>query len=97
MAKYLFLATVATLWLRPVMLQAQGETTSAIAGSVRDATGAAMAGARVTITNVETGLTRSIATDDAGRFSFPQLRPGAYSVKAAADGFETRQIGSVAA
>ena len=73
----------------PVM--AQGETTSAIVGSVRDPTGAAIPGSTVTVANVENGLKRSVKTDDSGRFSFPQLKPGTYSVKAEADRFESQK------
>jgi len=76
---------------------AQGETTSAIVGSVTDQSGAAIAGATVTVTSAENGLKRSVKTDQSGRFSFPQLKPGTYSVKAQADGFEIRQNSSVAA
>src|SRR5580658_8038186 len=85
----------AFLWRVPAM--AQGETTSAIVGSVTDPSGAAVSGATVTITNTENGLKRSVKTDDSGRFSFPQLKPGVYSVKAEADRFETRQNNSVSA
>src|ERR1700682_2538668 len=73
----------------------QGETTSAIIGQVSDASGAAVAGATVTVTNKETGLRRSASTDDSGRFNFPQLKPGAYSVKVEAEGFETQQNDAV--
>src|SRR6202140_1396136 len=69
----------------------QGETTSAIVGEVRDATNAVVPGASATITNHETGLKRRARTDDAGRFNFPQLKPGTYSVKAEAQGFEPLQ------
>jgi hypothetical protein len=69
----------------------QGETTSAIVGEVGDATGAAVAGASVTVTNHETALRRSARTDESGRFNFPQLKPGAYSVKVEAQGFEPKQ------
>ncbi len=75
---------------------AQGETTSAIIGEVRDSTNAVVADASVTITSLETGLKRSARTDDAGRFNFPQLRPGTYSVRVEAQGFEPRQIDNVA-
>src|SRR5713226_6708094 len=75
----------------------QGETTSAIAGQVSDASGAAVPGATVTVTNKETGLRRSASTDDSGRFNFPQLKPGAYSVKVEAEGFEPQQNGAVSA
>src|SRR5271166_644347 len=73
----------------------QGETTSAIVGEVRDTTNAVVPGAPVTVTNHETGLTRSAKTDDAGRFNFPQLKPGTYSVKVEAQGFEPRQYDNV--
>src|SRR6202451_1565404 len=89
-----------TIFAVPVLaasLWAQGETTSAIVGSVSDPTGAAIPGARVTIASVDNGLTRSVLTDAAGRFSFPQLKPGPYSVKAEADRFESQQNESVQA
>ena len=80
-----------------VPAMAQGETTSAIAGSVADPTGAAIPGATVTVTNTENGLKRSVKTDDSGRFGFPQLKPGTYSVKAEADRFETQRNNTVSA
>ena len=80
----------------PAKAPAQGETTSAIVGEVRDSTGAVLAGARVAITNHETGLQRSAQTDAAGRFNFPQLKPGTYSVRAEAQGFEPQENDNVA-
>src|SRR6202453_684618 len=91
------------IWAAAVVLifvklaQGQGETTSAIAGSVVDPAGAAIPGATVTVANIENGLKRSVTTDDSGRFSFPQLKPGMYSVKAEADRFEAQQNNSVSA
>ena len=79
----------------PARALAQGETTSAIVGQVTDTTGAVIPGAGITITNRETGLTRSAQSDDAGRFNFPQLKPGTYSVKAEAQDFQPEQIGNV--
>ena len=75
----------------------QGETTSAIVGSVTDPAGAAIPGATVIVTSLENGLKRSAKTDDAGRFSFPQLKPGTYAVKAEADHFAAQQNNSVEA
>jgi hypothetical protein len=69
----------------------QGETTSAIVGQVTDASSAAIPGAMVTITNHETGLQRHARADEQGRFNFPQLKPGVYSVKAEAEGFDSQQ------
>jgi hypothetical protein len=81
--------------LLPAKALAQGETTSAIVGQVRDTTDAVVPNAAVTITNHETGLRRSARTDDAGRFNFPQLKPGTYSVRAEAQGFDPGQNDNV--
>jgi len=89
----LILAVVASL--SPPQARGQGETTSAIVGQVRDTSNAVVPGATVTIANPETGLRRSATTDEAGRFNFPQLKPGTYSVKVEAQGFEPRQNDNV--
>src|ERR1700738_5149614 len=86
---------VSFLFLIAAQALAQGETTSAIMGHVTDATNAAIPGATVTIRNPQTGLQRSAKTDDEGRFDFPQLRPGTYSVKVEAEGFEPQQNANV--
>jgi hypothetical protein len=80
---------VTLVWLAlPALLFAQGETTSAIVGTVSDPSGAAITGATVTITASETGWKRTATTDSAGRFSFPQLKPGTYTVHAETSAFE---------
>jgi hypothetical protein len=89
------LAFIGAWFLFPASLFPQGETTSAIEGQVTDATGAAIPGATVTITNHDTGLQRSLKTDDQGRFNFPQLKPGTYSVKVQAEGFDSQQSDNV--
>ena len=73
----------------------QGETTSAIVGEARDVSGATVPNAIVTVTNKETGLRRNASTDDAGRFNFPQLKPGTYIVRVEAVGFEPQENDSV--
>src|SRR5271169_3264286 len=83
--------------LIPLGALAQGETTSAIVGDVQDPTNAAVPHARVTITSQATGLLRETTTDDSGRFNFPQLKPGVYSVKVEAPGFESQQNDAVQA
>ena len=92
--RLMILAAVVVSVMQPAAW-AQGETTSAIVGQVRDTTNAVVPGATVTIASPETGLRRSAKTDDAGRFNFPQLKPGSYSVKVEAQGFEPRQNDNV--
>ena len=83
----LLAASLACLTFSTPLLIGQGETTSAIVGSVSDPSGAALPGATVTVLNADTGSKRAAKTDDAGRFSFPQLKPGSYAVKVEAEGF----------
>jgi hypothetical protein len=73
----------------------QGETTSAIVGQATDATGAVVPGATVTVTSHDTGSKRSGKTDEAGRFNFPQLKPGSYAVRIEAQGFEPQEADNV--
>lgn len=67
---------------------AQG-TTATLAGTVVDATRAALPGATVTIRRVDTGSTRIVATDGAGRFQAQSLDPGPYEVVVELGGFQT--------
>ena len=94
-ALFVLLGCLASFTCFQERLRAQGETTSAIVGTVVDPSGAALAGATVTIVGTETGSKRSAKTDGAGRFNFPQLKPGSYSVSAEAEGFKTQTNNSV--
>jgi len=78
-------------------LWAQGETTSAILGQVNDSSNAPVWRATVTVRSNDTGLKRTAITDDAGRFNFPQLLPGSYTVEASAQGFERETKSGVVA
>ena len=60
-----------------------------IAGSITDQSGGAMAGAMVTITDVERGVSRTLVTDASGQYSAPNLTPGTYTVHVQATGFKT--------
>jgi Carboxypeptidase regulatory-like domain len=83
------------IFLFPDVAFCQGETTSAIVGQVRDVTADAVPGAAVTVLDRETGMKRSARTDGSGRFNFPQLKPGTYSVKVEAEGFEPQYAAAV--
>ncbi len=61
--------------------------TSAVLGFVRDASGAPIAGGRVTLVNVATSATIVATTDGEGHFQFPDVHVGRYKVSASAPGF----------
>ena len=62
-------------------------------GTVTDASGAVVPNAKITITEVNTGVSRSGQTNESGNYTFPDLPPGQYSVTVEASGFkkETRR------
>ncbi|MFZ0745931.1 MAG: carboxypeptidase-like regulatory domain-containing protein [Terracidiphilus sp.] len=62
-----------------------------ISGTVREATGASLADASVTVLQIETGATRKLISGPDGRFYAPSLPVGAYSVSVSHDGFATQQ------
>src|SRR5712691_6025204 len=66
--------------------QVSGATLS---GTITDPSGAAIAGAKVSIANKATGVNRNVTADAAGLYSAPNLLPGVYDVTASAAGFST--------
>ena len=64
-----------------------------VSGLAVDASGGAVAAASVTLTNNDTGVRRTAATNASGAYAFPDLPPGTYRLGADAKGFrpiETR-------
>lgn len=70
-------------------LFAQVQATGTIAGHVTDSTGAALARAKVRITEQDTGVSNGTVTNGTGYYSVPLLKPGTYSVSVTASGFKT--------
>ena len=66
-----------------------------ILGTVTDQSGGLVKGARVAIINVDTGLTRTLETNDAGDYVAPSLPPGPYKVVAEATGFKKIERGGI--
>ncbi len=81
------------LWLVMGALPAWAQTGASLSGMVTDQTGAALPDVAVTIKNVDTGATRTIATDGGGHFQASGLPPGRFEIRAAKQGFadETRK------
>ena len=68
---------------------AKGGVTASISGTVKDATGALVAGATVTATNTETGIAQAQQTNSQGYYSFQELPLGHYTVQVEQRGFKT--------
>lgn len=73
--------------LTPISMLGQGSTTM-ISGEVRDASGAAVPKASVTLRALNSEFVRTQASDGDGLFSFPNLQQGAYEIEIAAPGFK---------
>src|SRR6267142_5154389 len=67
----------------------------AIEGTVTDPSGAAVPGAKVTVTSPDTGLTREVETDNIGFYRVPELPLGTYSVTATKSCFRTQTARAV--
>src|ERR1041385_4527749 len=64
-------------------------TTGTVQGTVLDANGAIVPGATVEIKNLDTNLSRTVVTDEGGRFVALALPPGPYSITVTKEGFAT--------
>src|SRR6267378_3924938 len=64
-----------------------GQIGASISGTITDLTGGPLAGASVTVKNLETGAARNIAADEAGRYIASSLEVGLYEVRAEKEGF----------
>jgi hypothetical protein len=75
----------AAIWLTS-MARAQTPTTGAIAGVVKDPSGAVVSGAKIDLSSTA-GVARDATSDATGHYAFLLLPPGSYSVKANRSGF----------
>src|SRR5690606_10178954 len=82
--KFLFL--VLAFALAGTAVQAQ--TTGSMSGTITDPAGAVVPGATVTITNMETGASRTATTSSQGTFNVEALAPGSYMVAVEGSGFK---------
>ena len=93
LAAALLLALLPVLIASLATLQAHAQAVSAtLVGTVTDSTGASVPGAKITIQELSTGISRDTVSNESGNYTFPDLTPGTYSVVVVANGFkkETR-------
>jgi hypothetical protein len=78
-------ALVVALSVTPAWAQA----TAQLGGTVTDASGAVLPGVTVTVTQTDTGFTRTVVTDDTGAYVMPNLPTGPYRLEVSLQGFRT--------
>jgi hypothetical protein len=69
-----------------------GQATGTISGTVTDASGAAVTGAKITVSGQNTGTVRDAVTDSAGHYVVPLLGVTTYTVRASFTGFQTNEV-----
>ncbi len=77
------------------LVYGQGGDVGSIVGTISDASGAAVANAKVQVTNIATNITKEITTSDSGNFTVPYLRPGVYRVTVEAAGFDKSVVDNI--
>ena len=68
---------------------------AAVSGSVRDESGAAVPGAKVTLVETDRSLARETTTNEAGNYLFPTVSAGVYSLKVEKQAFQTYDLSDV--
>jgi len=78
--------SIVLLFACPLAARAQQDTAT-LTGEVKDATGAVVSQAVVTITNIATNISVKTETNESGSYTVPSLRPGDYTVTVEKSGF----------
>ena len=89
LSRRLLLFVTASILAATGAFPAHGQTDASLAGTIRDVTGAGIAGATVHIESIETGTQRELHTDDTGRFSALALAVGQYDLTVEKAGFRS--------
>src|SRR6266403_4918630 len=88
----LLLGTLLVALAAPVMGQAVNAT---LLGTVTDTSGGVVAGAKITITELKTGVVHSVTTNDSGNYEQSNLAPGQYQIADEKEGFKKAVHSSV--
>lgn len=88
----IILAACLGLWIAP---HVSAQTLSSITGTVTDSSGALTPNAKVTITNVATGVAKTATVGSAGTYVVTDLIPGTYTVRVELAGFQTAVLNGV--
>jgi hypothetical protein len=90
MKRFLLLMSIGlSLLLLPAPSRAQ---TASVGGIIRDPSEQVVSGAKVSLLNTQTGISRDVSTNDQGLFWFTNVSPGPYSITVEHDGFKAMHI-----
>src|SRR5260370_2784702 len=81
--------------LTPSALYSQSTSAGSVAGLVTDASGAAVAGANITLTDKSTNTVPTATSNESARYNFPTVTPGTYQINANKTGFRVATIGEI--
>jgi Carboxypeptidase regulatory-like domain len=87
----LFVCWVGALLLVADLPSYGQDTNASLSGTVSDPTGAAIPGAKLTLTNEATGFQSNFVSDATGDYSFRNLTPGKYDLSVSLTGFKTQE------
>src|SRR5499426_4342615 len=71
-----------------LLQESSAQVSASIGGTVSDPTGALIPGVEVVATNVNTGISTTQITNEAGAYQIPSVQPGTYRLKASLPGFQ---------
>lgn len=89
-------AIIALLFFAALTVIGQDLDDVSIAGRVLDSNNLPVVGATVTATNAATGISRTVVTNDDGRYRLIELPPGTYNLKASMQGFANQEKNELA-
>lgn len=92
MSRLRFIGVLLITLIVPTLAVAQPAQTGTISGVVKDESGAPMPGVTLTATSEERGFSRTATSDASGRYVFPAVPIGNYTVTATLTGFEPRKL-----
>ena len=89
MSRYLPVLLLMSLAVLPASAQVSN---AVVTGIVADAQGGILPGVTITVTNAESGVVRTIVTEENGRYRLGGIPPGRYNLKAELPGFATQEV-----
>ncbi len=90
-----FLFCCAICFFAPTSVRGQAANAGSVAGLVTDSSGGTVLGATITLKDKATGVPRTTTSNDAGRYVFANVPPGAYEIAANKTGFRVAKVSQI--